>query len=195
MPKALLSTIAVIFLSIFVSIAKATLFPPTFESISYEVREIELEQLKLKSNTPPKIKIKDHDAFLNDIGFRESSNRYHITNKYGYMGKYQFGMKTLKSLGIKTTKKEFLNNPELQEKAMLLLLKDNKRILKRFIKKYEGKYLHGIYITESGVLAASHLGGAGNVKKWFRKGEVFRDAIGTSITSYMKQFSGYNLDV
>ena len=173
MPKALLSTIAVIFLSIFVSIAKATLFPPTFESISYEVREIELEKLKLKSNNPPKIKIKDHDAFLNDIGFRESSNRYHITNKYGYMGKYQFGMKTLKSLGIKTTKKEFLNNPELQE----------------------GKYLHGIYITESGVLAASHLGGAGNVKKWFRKGEVFRDAIGTSITSYMKQFSGYNLDV
>ena len=150
MPKALLSTIAVIFLSIFVSIAKATLFPPTFESISYEVREIELEKLKLKSNIPPKIKIKEHDALLNDIGFRESSNRYHITNKYGYMGKYQFGMKTLKSLGIKTTKKEFLNNPELQEKAMLLLLKDNKRILRKLIKKYEGKYLHGIYITKSG---------------------------------------------
>ena len=74
-------------------------------------------------------------------------------------------------------------------------MKELTNYTRKLIKKYEGKYLHGIYITESGVLAASHLGGAGNVKKWFRKGEVFRDAIGTSITSYMKQFSGYNLDV
>ena len=111
------------------------------------------------------------------------------------MGRYQFGMETLKALGISTTKSEFLNNPLLQEEAMELLLKDNKRILKKLINKYEGKVLHGVKVTESGILAAAHLGGAGNVKKWFRRGTQFKDAKGTSITSYMKRFEGYTLNI
>ena len=78
---------------------------------------------------------------------------------------------------------------------MQLLLIDNKRILKRLIDKHNGKILHGIRVTESGILAAAHLGGAGNVKKWFRKGIQFKDAKGTSITSYMKKFEGYELDL
>ena len=55
----------------------------------------------------------------------ESGNRYDIVNRYGYMGKYQFGKKTLKGLGIKVTQDEFLNSPYIQEKAMYALLKQN----------------------------------------------------------------------
>ena len=38
-----------------------------------------------------KLEIKQsHKNFLSAIGRRESSNRYDIINRYGYMGKYQF---------------------------------------------------------------------------------------------------------
>ena len=145
----------------------------------------------------PVIEIKptSHQQFLDAIGQRESSNRYDVVNSYGYMGKYQFGSKTLKGLGYKVSKEEFLNNPELQEQAMLDLLRHNKKKLKRFIDKYEGKTVHGIYITESGILAAAHLAGQGNVRKFFRKGHEFKDGFGTKMTSYMSQFGGYNLSI
>ena len=31
------------------------------------------------------------EHFLNAIGHRESTNRYDVVNKWGYMGRYQFG--------------------------------------------------------------------------------------------------------
>ena len=78
---------------------------------------------------------------------------------------------------------------------MQTLLERNKKSLRKFIKLYDRKYVGGVYVTESGILAAAHLGGAGNVKKWFRTREDFKDGLGTSITSYMEIFSGYKLDV
>ena len=139
--------------------------------------------------------VSSHQAFLDAIGFRESGNRYDIVNRYGYMGKYQFGKKTLKGLGIKVTQDEFLNSPYIQEKAMYALLKQNKRSLRKYIEKYDGKYVHGVLVTESGLLAAAHLGGAGSVKKWFRTGKVRKDGNGVKITSYMVMFNGYDLKV
>ena len=35
--------------------------------------------------------INRHKDFLDAIGFKESGNRYDIVNRYGYMGRYQFG--------------------------------------------------------------------------------------------------------
>ena len=67
--------------------------------------------------------------FLDAIGHRESSNRYTVVNKWGYMGKYQFGKRTLKSLGYDVSRKEFLNSPHLQEMAMIDLLLHNKNCL------------------------------------------------------------------
>lgn len=145
---------------------------------------------KIKSK---KIKIKGHTAFLTALGHRESGNRYNIVNRFGYMGKYQFGKSTLKTLKIKVTKEEFLNNPNLQEEAMRKLLIYNKKRLKKYIDKFDGQVINGILITESGLLAAAHLGGAGSVKKWFRTGKIKQDGNGVKITQYMEQFSGYSL--
>ena len=75
-----------------------------------------------------RVPIKRLDHFLHDIGMRESSNKYTIVNKWGYMGKYQFGRKTLDGLGYKrVTNETFLNTPWLQEQAMrdLFLLSFN----------------------------------------------------------------------
>ena len=131
--------------------------------------------------------------FLDALGFRESGNRYHITNKWGYMGKYQFGRSTLKGLGFKVTKEEFLNNPQLQEEAMMALLLHNKEKLQKYIDIFDGQTVNGMLITESGILAAAHLGGQGSVKRYFKHGKVFRDGNGTKITSYMNKFSGYEI--
>ena len=158
--------------------------------------------LALIQNTPkieaPKVEliVKNHDKFLEDLGFRESSGNYKAVNKFGYLGKYQFGRKTLDALGYKNiSNRTFLSDPALQEQVMEDLLVHNKKILRRYIKKYEGKVVHGVYITESGVLAAAHLAGAGNVRKFFRKGYEFRDGNGTKMTSYMRKFSNYELNI
>ena len=133
------------------------------------------------------------EHFLNAIGHRESTNRYDVVNKWGYMGRYQFGKSTLKGLGYDVSKNEFLSNPELQEEAMLSLLKHNKEKLQKYIDVFDGKTINGIYITESGILAAAHLGGQGSVRRYFRNGKVFKDGNGTKITSYMDKFSGYDI--
>lgn len=89
----------------------------------------------------------------------------------------------------------FLEDPELQERAFVALCKVNKWILRKDIKRSVGKTINGVKITESGILAAAHLAGAGNVKKYLRTGGRvnFSDAYGSSIRYYIKKFEGYNL--
>ena len=147
--------------------------------------------------TAPKVEliIKNHSKFLEDLGMRESSGNYKAVNQFGYLGKYQFGRKTLNALGFdEVSNREFLANASIQEEAMFALLLHNKRILRRQIEKYHGQTINGIYITESGILAAAHLAGPGNVKKFFRKGYEFHDGNGTKMTSYMVKFSDYQLE-
>ena len=133
-------------------------------------------------------------GFREAVGFKESRSRYHIVNKYGYMGKYQFGKSTLKRLKIYNVE-NFLKNPEQQERAFKALCSLNKHILRRDIKWSVGKKINGVVITESGILAAAHLSGAGNVKKYLRSngGVDFNDAFGTSMQNYMKKFSGFDV--
>ena len=124
--------------------------------------------------------IKNMDLFLLDLGFQESGNRYDVVNRFGYMGKYQFGKSTLRTLKIKVTKEAFLNSPDLQEYAMQQLLLHNKRKLQKYINDFDGQIIHGILVTESGLLAAAHLGGQGSVKKWFRNGKITQDGNGSN---------------
>lgn len=133
-------------------------------------------------------------GFTQAVGFKESRNRYHIVNKFGYLGKYQFGKSTLRRLKIRNIE-GFLRNPQQQEKAFKALCSLNKHILRKDIKRSVGKEINGILITESGILAAAHLSGAGNVKKFLRSNGSYNksDAFGTSIQNYMKKFSGYDV--
>ena len=137
---------------------------------------------------------KNFVAFKEAVAFKESQGKYSVVNTLGYLGKYQFGKNTLKRIGIYNTD-AFLKNPELQEKAFVAYCKVNKWILRKDIKRSVGKTINGIKINESGILAAAHLGGAGNVKKFLRSnGEtIFEDAYGATISQYLKKFSNYNV--
>lgn len=154
-------------------------------------------ELPKETDGKPKVSIpytgKTYVGFKQAIAVRESQGLYKLINPFGYMGKYQFGKSALRAVGIHDTN-EFLNNPELQEKAFKALLSINKWELRKEIKKYDGKVVGGIKITESGILAAAHLAGAGSVKKFLRSNgqNGFRDGFGTSLRSYIKKFGGYD---
>tara|TARA_R100000773_G_C4202089_1_gene104252 strand:+ start:540 stop:1124 length:585 start_codon:yes stop_codon:yes gene_type:complete len=171
----------------------------TIRSFIQPVNTIKIQPIKeIKVKAPilkVKLKAKGHNAFLQALGHQESRNRYDVVNRYGYMGKYQFGKETLKTLKIRVSREAFLNSPDLQEFAMQELLKYNKRKLQKYIDKYDGKVINGILVTESGLLAAAHLGGQGSVKKWFRTGKIRKDGNGVKITSYMVRFGGYDLNL
>jgi hypothetical protein len=188
-----------LFLTFFISVVSAfAAVPNVIRYNAGTVSNLEAQKIKIDIEIPKaKVEIIDQTTlFLTSIGRRESSNRYNVVNKWGYMGKYQFGRKTLNALGYENiSNKQFLNNPKLQEEAMVKLLKHNKHILRREIRKYCGTQKHGVYITESGLLAAAHLAGPGNVKKWLRRGKRFRDGLGTDLVEYLKLFGNYKINI
>lgn len=132
-------------------------------------------------------------GFKEAVGFKESQGKYHVVNTLGYMGKYQFGKGTLQLVGVYNTW-DFMSNPSIQEKAFEANLSRNKWVLRRDIKRFVGKTIAGVKVTESGILAAAHLGGPGNVKKFLRSygSNTFSDAYGSSVRYYMKKFAGYD---
>jgi len=137
---------------------------------------------------------KSYVGFKEAIGFKESQSRYFIVNRFGYLGKYQFGKSTLKTLGIYNPT-YFLYNTKLQEKAFKANCSYNKWLLQSEIKNHAGTIIKGIEITESGILAAAHLAGAGSVRKFLKykgKNKKIVDAFGTSIEIYLKKFAGYD---
>ncbi len=131
-------------------------------------------------------------GFKEAVAFKESQGNYSLVNTLGYMGKYQFGQSALASIGIYNSA-AFLRNPNLQEKAFVALLKQNKWLLRDLIKEYRGQVIAGVRVTESGILAAAHLGGAGSVRKFLESNGTKRckDAYGASVKSYMREFAGY----
>ena len=175
---------------------------PQIDYNDYNVTS-ELFDYNVYQNKPsPKTKIKNSEflflgnsyvAFKEAIAFMESQGNYGAVNTLGYLGKYQFGVTTLDVLGIKNSHK-FLNTPALQEKAFLANMKRNKWVLRRDIKRFVGQKMKGILITESGILAAAHLAGPGNIKRYLRSYGALgsKDAYGTDIPSYMRKFSGYD---
>ncbi len=164
------------------------------KSFDFTVTPPELAYIQPFTYSPLTISGKSYIGFKEAIAFRESRGDYGVINKFGYLGKYQFGKSTLDLLGIADSE-EFLNDPLLQEQAFLLNSSRNKWVLRRDIKRFSGKWIAGIKITESGILAAAHLAGPGSVKKFLRSGgeEGFSDAMGTSVKSYLKRFSGYDV--
>jgi len=149
----------------------------------------------VKLHTVPFID-KDFIGFKEFLGFFESGSDYNKINRFGYLGKYQFGKGTLKIYGVSDLN-NFIKSPEIQERVFLMNVKRNKWILRREIKKYSNIFFGDLYISESGILAAAHLSGPGNVKKFLRnkasKDFNKKDANGTSISDYIRIFKNYDL--
>jgi hypothetical protein len=140
--------------------------------------------------------INDFNGFKESLGFKESSGCYNRINKFGFMGKYQFNLNTLKMYKIKDSK-NFIESPKLQERVFLINVQRNKWILRKDIKWFVGTIINETKISESGIIAAAHLAGPGNVKKYLRSNgkDDKKDAFGTSITKYMKYFQNFDLSM
>jgi hypothetical protein len=136
--------------------------------------------------------------FMEKMGKAEGLGDYTAVGgaKKTYLGMYQFHLATLRTLGINTTKDEFLNNPTLQDSAMVLYMKDNAHDLRFVIKAYSNKYYGGIFITKSGILAGAHLVGSAGVLAYFYPEKYsYRttDGNGVHVSQYIKKFANYNL--
>lgn len=149
-----------------------------------------------KLNAQPPFLGSRYVGFKEALAFKESQGKYSAVNSFGYMGKYQFGINTLALVGVYDGQ-HFLDNPELQEKVFEVNIARNKWILRKDIKRFVGKYIKGTEITESGILAAAHLAGPGNVKQYLRTyGKIdVMDGYGTTIATYIKDFSGYDIEM
>ena len=161
--------------------------------------------------------MKTLQQFLNDLGARESAGNYKAFNRYGYAGKYQMGEAALIDAGyyrkpsrrynndwsgeflgkdgIKSIQ-DFLNSPKAQENAQIIFKKKQWGYLKAVgAHNYLGLIINGFLITPSGLLAGAHLKGAGSVIEYLKSGGkcIGKDAFGTSLESYIKQFANYDV--
>jgi hypothetical protein len=153
-------------------------------------------------------------ALMTQLGWNESGFRYNIANQYNYLGKYQTGAAVLADQGyIKrdayalygnkavdhvsswtgkdgiTSKDMYLNSAATQEKVMYNLLQSNYKTLVKIGAISPADDL----CTVSGMLAASHLIGAGGAKTWRNTGGG-QDANGTTGTMYFNM-GRYAVDV
>jgi len=150
-------------------------------------------RLRVEEKTAKELK-----RYLEAISYSESRGNPEAWNKYGYIGKYQFGFITRKSCGYGYIRfADFVKNPSVwseedQEKAMITLLSKNEDHLKEIINRYNGEVIKGKLVTKSGILAAAHLAGAGGVQRYFRNGSNPKDAYGTALEDYLFKFSGFN---
>jgi hypothetical protein len=143
----------------------------------------------------------EFSRFINDLGLRESGNNWLSINSIGCFGEWQFDESTLKFLGYRRiTLMKFKKDPEifpreLQLQVLKTLIKVNLLILADY-ERFIGDSINGVVITKSGMIAASHLGGAGSLEKFLdSKGKINRkDIFGTSIFDYLKKFRCYELE-
>lgn len=143
----------------------------------------------------------EFSRFINDLGYRESGNNWKCINRIGCFGEWQFDESTLKYLGYKwVTLRRFRKDPEvfpreMQLKALRTLIRVNLVLLTDSY-HFIGDSIGGVRITKSGMIAASHLGGAGSLQQFLNTGGSInnRDVLGTSIRDYLKKFRNYDLE-
>ena len=145
---------------------------------------LELETREVKSEVSA-------SEFYSKLGFLESGGDYSAVNTFGYIGKYQFGVATLKAIGIEVSRGEYLKDTVLQERSVRVLTAHNKKVLRRHIRKYTGTTIKGVVVSEAGILAAAHLVGAGNVMAYLESGGRINkaDAYNTKCSDYMAKFA------
>jgi len=140
---------------------------------------------------------RDTKAFLDAMAMRESGNDPKAVNQFGYLGKYQFSMSTLRTMKVKTTKYRFLHDEQLQDSVMKAYLRDQWASMWR-MHKYVGRHIHGVKITKSGMLAAAHLIGVGGVCTMFeptRCNYPTKDGNGVDGLEYLRKFANYEVSL
>jgi len=205
--------IKIIFISLLVTVCLSKLPADYIVNTNFkteETKHIVMNVVNKSKSKKIEHNIYDNKEFLDAIAKSESSNNWKTAkrgysssgNILDYVGKYQFGYYAFKDIGKKQiTYDQFKKNPNIypeteQDKDMLKLLKKNKHHLRNYL-HFIGKKIKGIYITESGLLAAAHLVGNKSVKDYLNSnGKIdAKDGNGIKCSDYIKKFSGYKIKI
>ena len=131
-------------------------------------------------------------TYTRKISNLESSGRYDVRNKYGYLGKYQISKNYINQFGYDGTSNEFLNDKLGQELVMANYTYNNIKFIKSLnLDQYIGKEINGIKITLFGMMASAHLVGVKSLTEYLTSnGEVVhKDGFDTSMEKYLKEFA------
>lgn len=152
--------------------------------------------------------MKPYSEFKQALATRESSdkpglgNAPKIVNKWGFMGKYQFGAPRLSDLGVMKrnlllvpkwiwcgglTLERFLADEAFQDHVFDVHI----RKLGSYLIEHIDEDVYGRWDLSGGI-AASHLVGPGGFEGMLL-GENVEDALGTKASEYYKNFSGYEI--
>lgn len=177
------------------------LVPP---GVSKAASEFDIRNQPETSQTVGSLNKEQLQAYYAQIGKSESGGNYQAVNTLGFVGKYQFGYQALIDGGyVKSnvtsnaqlnnpnswlgkngisSKDAWLNSPSVQESAMEEYTARNYRTLVRI-----GAITKDMPADEiGGMLATSHLLGAGGAKRW-RNGQGGADAYGTTGDTYFQR--------
>ena len=100
--------------------------------------------------------------FLERLGEIESRNDYKSRRPGSqYLGRWQMGDQARRIIGFGNIGYDkFLNTPEIQDAAVVLLLKYNYSYMRPYLKKYNNRIIRGYHLTTSGLIAMAHNVGA-----------------------------------
>jgi len=147
----------------------------------------------------PKLTVEnDYTRFRKLMADKESTNNWKAVNQFGYIGLFQFGKPALEDCGVSIDSKSFKTDPSIFDEDLQLETFDKwTKILYRYtetyISKYNGKTIHGIKVTTSGIIAGAHLVGHGNIKRWLNGEEGIKDGNGVDVSEYVELFAGYDI--
>jgi len=163
--------------------------------------------LSVRANNETYMKVKaeveyglEFECFVNHLGLRESNNNWKAINTKGYIGEWQFGYGTLKTLGYgHITPNKFKDDPyifprSLQKQVLRQLMDINLGELVPY-EKYIGTTINKVKVSRAGLLAAMHLGGIVSVRNFLTSHGVIdpKDLYGTKTSDYIREFGIYNL--
>lgn len=153
-------------------------------------KDVKLKESSNVQEEPSKVQ-----SFQDKMKQSESSGRYGIINKEGFIGAYQFGDARLtdyrKVNKVDFTNDEFKSNKELQDKVFKWHVDDiQSNVKKKGLDKYIGTKILGIEVTMDGITAMSHLGGQTGMQKFLESEGKYNpeDSNGTSLSDYLQKF-------
>lgn len=172
--------------------------------------------LQLVSEYLDKIKAENPDyvQFLELLAYRESTGNYDSINPKGpYLGRYQIGDEVFRDIGFKDKKtnewtdfakafgvnsqESYLNNPTAQEVAILFALRwDYYYVLDNGDNVMLTEYVDDVEVTTSGLIAAAHLVGHGDLHRAFIGEQSWDDTVdgnNTKASEYMLEMGGLDL--
>jgi hypothetical protein len=141
--------------------------------------------------------MKLYSQFKDDMGMRESSNRYDCINRFGFLGRFQFGIPRLIDLGLVSRKgiwlyglsqDEFLSAHALQDAAF----DSHISRLSAAIRSRRPTPFGPTETCISGLCAVAHLVGFAGLYNWVN-GADEEDGLGTTAEYYFSLFKGYDI--